>query len=270
MGTSTKRKIGKEDIELYDGRNRTFDRIDSTGGTTSITKYGDEVDVLQVFGAGASYTAGVINTALQRIGSSNRCILLFQTGTWTIDANVTIPSNYEVKIPYGCYFDISSGVTLTINGSLDCGAYNIYSGAGTLTIAGTVIPQWWGVMGDGSTDDSTAIGRMTTGSSTSDRAIVWSKATYKISANTTLASNFTNILQAGAVFSVDSSITLTINGPIFYQANTWSSGSGTVTYTHTNNTVVHYTDMEASGLNSNQKFSITDGNGTVTQQMGED
>jgi len=259
--TVTKKKIGKQDHELFDGRNRTFNRLDSTGGESSITKIGETVDVLHVFGGGTSQTAGTINQALNRIGSSNRCILELQTGAWTIDADVTITSNFEIKIPYGCYLNISSGITFTISGSIDCGAYNIYQGSGTLTISGTVIPQWWGVLGDGSTDDSTAIGRMTTGSGAGDRSIIWPKATYKISTTTTIASNFTNIVQAGAVFSVDSAITLTFSGPVFRHASTWTSGSGTVSTAKTEAALIGSAD--AGGY-----YTATDVEG-VLQEIGQ-
>lgn len=115
MGTVKRGKLIRGDLAHWDGKTSTASRPDATGGTVSGLAIGNEVDVLQVYGQGTNRTRGTIADAVQRIGSST-VSLEFAPGTWTIDADLTIPSNFTCKIPAGCVFNISSGVTLTISG----------------------------------------------------------------------------------------------------------------------------------------------------------
>jgi hypothetical protein len=159
-GTIRRGKAVRADLALWDGVNKTASRIDATGGTITGVTIGDEVDVLQVYGGGSSRTVQAITDATAKVGSSS-LTLLFSTGTWMVDSNVTIPSNVTCRIPRGCVFNISSGVTLTINGDIDAGLYQIFSGSGSVSApnAKDAPPNWWGAALDGSTDDTTAIGK---------------------------------------------------------------------------------------------------------------
>jgi hypothetical protein len=87
--------------------------------------------------------------------------LVLTPGTWTISNNVTLTQG--LRIPYGATLSIDSGKTLTINGPLEAGLYQIFSGSGTVSF-GTgaldrVYPQWWGGpdIADGSTDATPSI-----------------------------------------------------------------------------------------------------------------
>lgn len=157
MAVVVRGKVIRGDVALWDGRTRTASRVDATGGTTTGLTIGDQVDVLQVYGDGTSTTRGTIANAVARIGSAD-VSLLFSTGTWTIDSSITIPANFTCEIPSGCVLDVATGVTLTINGDVRAGKYQIFSGSGTVSMPNVkgAMPNWWGAVGDG-TNDTTAL-----------------------------------------------------------------------------------------------------------------
>ena len=131
----TKAKAGNQDFNLYDGVNETFERIDSTGGTQTINKVFTYVDVLNVYGNGVTRTRGVIEQAKRSVGSSKKLHFLF-SGTWTIDDNLTIPSNIVVEFEHGASFQITSGKTVTINGPLIVnGDTSIFTGDGSYSLS---------------------------------------------------------------------------------------------------------------------------------------
>jgi len=134
--TVTKGRILRNDLYLWDGTDKTANRKDSTGGTISGLRIGLTVDVLQAYGKGTEYTRDTINKALASIGSGF-VTLAFNPGIWTIDANLTIPSNFSCYIPAGVTFDVSSGVTLTFSGTTIRDNNTWKSGSGTVVENGT-------------------------------------------------------------------------------------------------------------------------------------
>ncbi len=129
----TKGLLVRSDIAPYDGVNDTVARRDSTGGTITSLSINDFVDVLQVYGNGVSRTFGTIQTCINRIGSTRNRTLLFSPGTWVIDQNLTIGSNFSCYIPAGCVFSVSSGKTLTFSGPVIRDSITWTSGSGTVT-----------------------------------------------------------------------------------------------------------------------------------------
>lgn len=183
-GTITRGKILRADFAQWDGKTATHSRLDATGGTVTGLAIGNEVDVLQVFGSGTSRTRATIAAAVAYIGSTS-VILNFAPGTWTIDDDLTVPSNFVARIPQGCTFDISSGKTLTFSGPVMQEASSCTTGAGTAVglegngvkgayfarttdeSGASVTPKnyayppgdirRYGALGDDSTDNTTAI-----------------------------------------------------------------------------------------------------------------
>jgi hypothetical protein len=132
MSASIKRgKATRADLAPWDGKTATYTRSDASGGTVTGLAVGNEVDVLQVYGSGTNRTRSTVNNAIQQIGSTS-VTLVFAPGTWTIDASLTIPSNFCCHIPTGCVFDISAGQTLTFSGPLIRESETWYSGSGTV------------------------------------------------------------------------------------------------------------------------------------------
>lgn len=131
-----KGKILRNDTYVWDGKEKTASRRDSTGGTISGLKFGNEVDVLSAYGDGTDYTLQTINRAITNIESDN-VTLLFAPGTWVIDDDLTVASNFVVRVPAGCVFNVSSGKTLTFNGPVIQDHATWTSGSGTVTTSGT-------------------------------------------------------------------------------------------------------------------------------------
>ena len=185
MATVTRGRILRGDQANWDGKTATATRPDATGGTITGLAIGNEVDVLQVYGSGTSRSRGTILNAIQQIGSTT-VALVFAPGTWTIDDDVTIASNFTCKIPRGVLFEISSGKTLTFSGPVYADSSTFTSGAGSYvlsansivggnpyyaktadeTTAGITITDYtkfpldpfrYGLAADGVTNDSTAL-----------------------------------------------------------------------------------------------------------------
>ena len=100
-----------------------------------------------------------IQDALTAI-SSNQAILRVPAGTHSISGNLIVPSNVTLRVERRATLAIPQGVTLTINGGLEAGLYQVFSCTGTGKVVfgrpggvKELVPQWWGAKGDGSTDD---------------------------------------------------------------------------------------------------------------------
>ena len=65
-----------------------------------------------------SLNSTTLNDAITAAGSDN-VTLYIKTGTWTISADVTFPSNIKVVFAKGAILSISSSYTITINGAID-------------------------------------------------------------------------------------------------------------------------------------------------------
>jgi hypothetical protein len=122
---------------------------------------------------------GDLGTAITTIGSA-KTVLSIPAGNWPIAANLTVPANLTLKLTHGAVLTIATGQTLTINGSLEAGRYQIFSGTGTGKVSGlkTVYPEWFGAVGDGSTDDTLAL-NLTATACVSGGVIYLAPATYK-------------------------------------------------------------------------------------------
>jgi hypothetical protein len=128
-------KAIRGDLALWDGHSSSVTRIDASGGTVTGLPVGHEVDVLQVYGSGSSRTRASLLAAITGIGSSDATLVLSH-GTWTIDANLTVPANLSVRIPAGCVLSISSGVTLTFAGKVFVDDPTSWtSGSGTVVVS---------------------------------------------------------------------------------------------------------------------------------------
>lgn len=103
--------------------------------------------------------AGVLS--LGTTFTSSNITKILQPGTWAVTTNTTIPANITLRPRNGAVFAISAGVTLTINGYLEAGLYQIFSGDGIVNLGlgsvEEVYSEWWGAVADNVTDCRTAI-----------------------------------------------------------------------------------------------------------------
>ena len=145
MTTIQKDLIAREDVKYWRGTSqKTFTRTTSTGGSQTVTMVGNTVDVKGAFGDAFSDLVDAVN-----IGSTARTIEL-APDTYTMTADLTIPSTVGLKIPSGGKID--TGVfTLTINGPFEAGNYQVFGDSITVSFgAGAVkevYPEWWGNTG---------------------------------------------------------------------------------------------------------------------------
>ncbi len=90
-----------------------------------------------------------LEAAITSIGNIPATLRL-PAANYNISTDFTIPSNITIKPERGAVFYIATTKTLTINGSLDAGLYQIFSCTGTGKVVfgtGSVLevhPKWWG------------------------------------------------------------------------------------------------------------------------------
>ena len=97
--------------------------------------------------------------AVTAIGSDEKTILIPEETP--VNAYVTIPANISLWFVKGGSLNIAAGYSVTINGSITAGLYEIFKGDGTIQFGDgstkEVYPEWWGAKGDDSTDCTLAL-----------------------------------------------------------------------------------------------------------------
>lgn len=114
---------------------------------------------------GSSRDDAAISTMSTSLGTSNKYSVTFSNDSdWDIDDDLDLSDNKNLQfiIPNGTIFSVAGTKTLTFHCPEQIAASKnsqIFSGAGTVAFdtPGEVYAEWWGALGDGSTDDSTAI-----------------------------------------------------------------------------------------------------------------
>jgi hypothetical protein len=99
---------------------------------------------------GATTNSRSIKSLVDAIGTQQATIEIPHTGTgttttYTISTGFTIPVTISLRVSKGALISVSVAQTLTMNGIVQAGAYQIFTGAGTATVS--TYPQdqaWWG------------------------------------------------------------------------------------------------------------------------------
>lgn len=143
---ATENLIGANHPTLTDTLNRLTLVDHNTDGTHK--KIGNVVMVSSYANLPAAITA---------IGSTE-CVLMLDADI-ACGADATIPSTTELMGVNGSVITVASGKTLTVNGIITARS-QIFAGSGSVTLSGSgkrkVWPEWFGAIGDGSTDDTAA------------------------------------------------------------------------------------------------------------------
>lgn len=119
--------------------------------------------VITVGDTGYGSSTNDLAGALTNIGESTQCVLVVPKGSTCVGNNLTITSNIHLRVERGATITLATGTTLTINGSLEAGPYQIFSRTGTGTVAwgaysknDHALVNWYGATGDGVTNDTSA------------------------------------------------------------------------------------------------------------------
>lgn len=206
MTTINKGLIAAEDVYLWPGTEatKTFTRESSGGHSLTLHAFGGEVDVLMVYGAGVNFTAATINAALTAVGTTYKRALVLRPGSWVLEDNVTIPANVTLVFCPGAIIT-TTGYTLTINGEIQAGHFQIFTGTGTTTFkTGSKVKSAW----------YSTINLAISGCSTAQVNLVVSPGTHTLTASATIPATLNVIFYKGAIIATTSTYTLTINGSI--------------------------------------------------------
>lgn len=125
---------------------------------------------------------------------TDKVTLLISAGV-TVAADLTVPTTLTLKIAQGGAITVNNGITLTI-GEPDAGLYQIFNciGTGKVVIpSATLHPEWWGAVGDGAIDDSSAMAKLIEAISGGAVINYSSGKTYIFSNTTYVASKFTSL-----------------------------------------------------------------------------
>ncbi len=119
-------------------------------------------------------------TALAAIGTSKKALLI--PDAQAVSSNQTVPSNVTLLFLQGGTLNISTGVTITINGHVDAGLYQIFEGSGSVSFGSgsvkEVYPQWWGADPTGSTISDLPIKKASTAAANGNINLFFSPGTY--------------------------------------------------------------------------------------------
>ena len=145
--------------------------------------------------------------AVMEIGDAEKALLI--PNEQAVSADITVPSNISLRFLQGGSLAIATGVTVTINGNVDAGLYQIFSWAGTGKVAfgagivKEVYPQWWGAKGGDVTDDTAAI-QMALGSGAKTLFIPKTSSYYKITSQLNAFSDMDVFFAPGATIKLES------------------------------------------------------------------
>lgn len=151
-------------------------------------------------GDGTTDDYAALNALLTTIGSASATIAI--TKVFRIATNITIPSNVTLWFLKGGQLKPDSSKTVTINGAVAAGVWQIFSGSGSIAGSMKVIvlyPQWWGATGDGVTDDTVPTqAAITATSNITSAKLFFPPGTYKLTAPLVIPNTYQGFVMEGS------------------------------------------------------------------------
>jgi hypothetical protein len=117
-------------------------------------------DIISVKDFGAVGTGSADDRAAIATAFVAATEVYFPPGTYLVGSNLTVAANKVVRMAAGAAFSVAAGVTLTINAHFegDPDSYH-FQGAGSVVGVVDVYPEWFGAVGNGTTNDQPAFQR---------------------------------------------------------------------------------------------------------------
>lgn len=140
-GSATVFLDGTYTVKIYDKNAvllRTFSSLQFNPQDAS------SADYIEAKNYGSSNDGTRISLAVSDAAGADRTVYL-APANYAITSDLTIPSNINLKFEMGAFLTVSSGITVTINGSIEAPLYNIFRGSGTTTFddRNNVVPSVW-------------------------------------------------------------------------------------------------------------------------------
>ena len=123
--------------------------------------------------------------------------------TYRFSTNQTLNSDVTVSFGAGAIISVDNGVTVTINSTISPTLHQIFAttGTGAVVLGGTlteVYPQWWGAVGDDSTDSTAAIqAAIDVVAAAGGGKVFLPAGTYKLTSTLTIEANDVYLIGAG-------------------------------------------------------------------------
>ena len=160
--------------------------------------------------------------------------VLFSTGTYVIGTSITFASSTRLHFAKNSILSMASGKTFALNGELVAPCAQIFAGAGTFTLTRQIehLPEWWGAVHDGVTDDYAAVNKARVALEASGGgALMFTTGTYVIGTSITFAATVRVVLPQGALLSPNATKTVTVNGVLDAPPAQIFTGAGTIVLT---------------------------------------
>ena len=158
------------------------------------------------------FTDTTLTAAITALGSAH-WTLNISRGTWVIDADLTFAANTCLKFEGGAVFDIDANTTVTINGDVDAGLYQIFdledSGDSVVYGRGStkeIYTEWYGSDPTGAVDSIAAFNGAMASVKASHGGIIQLIGKYKLDSTWT-SSAFSGLTIKGVTGNLDASDT---------------------------------------------------------------
>ena len=87
------------------------------------------VNVLEAHCDGRNRDSAAIAAAIDHVPQDEKAVLVLKPGVWTVTGKLVIPANISLQIEEGAVLDVDFGSSIVIDGAIEAGQHQIFSGA---------------------------------------------------------------------------------------------------------------------------------------------